>query len=131
MNIITRSAHGMPVTRQSYPSRRREALCTVLHARHASHLHGRFINNHAASPYAAPFRPLLPTVQPPVAVLTGPPGSGKTATINALANELDLEVLEWITPTQHSNWDTNANGAQRPLTAQSPCPPHSAAPAAA
>lgn len=37
-------------------------------------------------------------------------GAGKTATVNVLAKELGLELVEWITPTEVKNWDTNANG---------------------
>ncbi|KAK6523471.1 Cell cycle checkpoint protein rad17 [Arthrobotrys megalospora] len=34
-------------------------------------------------------------------VLSGPSGTGKTATITALANELDFDVLKWENPSQH------------------------------
>lgn len=33
-----------------------------------------------------------------VLLLTGPPGSGKTATVRLIAKELDLDVSEWIVP---------------------------------
>lgn len=33
-----------------------------------------------------------------VLLITGPPGSGKTATVRLIAKELDFDISEWITP---------------------------------
>eukprot|EP00794_Sanderia_malayensis_P008271 gene8271-9154_t len=38
-----------------------------------------------------------------ILVLTGPAGAGKTATIDVLGKELDIEVQEWNTPVSLSN----------------------------
>lgn len=35
---------------------------------------------------------------PPIALLTGPAGVGKTATIKVLAKELKCDIKEWINP---------------------------------
>lgn len=44
-----------------------------------------------------------------VLLLTGPPGSGKTATIRLIAKELDLDISEWIIPL---DIDLNMNNKQ-------------------
>lgn len=44
-----------------------------------------------------------------VLLLTGPPGSGKTATLRLIAKELDFDVSEWITPL---DIDLNRNNEQ-------------------
>ena len=37
-----------------------------------------------------------------IVALTGPSGAGKSAVIRVLANELDLEIVEWINPIESS-----------------------------
>lgn len=46
-------------------------------------------------------------------VLTGPPGAGKTATIRALAGELNLDVCEWLNPVHLPEWNFDGQGAPR------------------
>jgi cell cycle checkpoint protein len=40
---------------------------------------------------------------PPILLLTGPAGVGKTATIQALSHDLKFKVQEWINPLTTSN----------------------------
>jgi cell cycle checkpoint protein len=51
--------------------------------------------------------------EPRIALLTGPSGSGKSATVRLVAAELALEVVEWINPPERKHWDTNDDGSTR------------------
>ena len=46
---------------------------------------------------------LMPKNGNGVLLLTGPPGSGKTATLRVLAKELGVEIQEWVNPSVQSN----------------------------
>ena len=40
-------------------------------------------------------------------LLTGPPGCGKTATLQALAGDMGFSVLEWVNPITNTGGPTN------------------------
>ncbi|CAG7730113.1 unnamed protein product [Allacma fusca] len=44
-----------------------------------------------------------------ICLLTGPTGSGKTATAYLLANELEMEIKEWINPMSLTQYEENRN----------------------
>jgi broad-specificity NMP kinase len=48
-----------------------------------------------------------------VALVSGPPGTGKTITVQLVAKALDLELVEWINPTVVGNWDSHADGSAK------------------
>ena len=43
-------------------------------------------------------------------LLTGPPGCGKTATLQALAKDMDFSVLEWINPVTDTGGPATEGG---------------------
>jgi len=53
-------------------------------------------------------------VQAPLLLLTGPPGCGKTATIQVLTREMAVEVQEWTNPATGTysvaEWSYEARG---------------------
>ncbi|XP_046544815.1 cell cycle checkpoint protein RAD17-like [Haliotis rubra] len=51
---------------------------------------------------STPKHVIVPRMEPPILLLTGPAGVGKTATVQVLCKELGLEVQEWTNPIQPS-----------------------------
>jgi cell cycle checkpoint protein len=39
--------------------------------------------------------------RPGIVIITGPPGCGKTATVQTLANDMAIHVQEWVNPNEH------------------------------
>jgi broad-specificity NMP kinase len=52
----------------------------------------------------------LSLIQAPILVLTGPPGTGKTATMRVLAKELGFQLREWITPINNNTYTEDVEG---------------------